>query len=169
MSHCSYSLKLLLAALVVGSASGLTKEPTSSSAPTITWNDFDGDGFRDALILKAGQPARLLKGRKDGQLDDISVVSGLAAFADAHSAIWTDVDGDGRTDLFLINRKSGGHLLRQVQSGVFKDVTKARGLRLGDGLVSASFLDYDEDGRMDLQTVDASANRLYRNQGDSFV
>ncbi len=169
MSHSSHSLKVLLAALLVGSASGLTKEPATNVAPTITWNDFDGDGFRDALILKAGQPARLLKGRKDGQLDDISVVSGLAVFGDAHSAIWTDVDGDGRTDLFLINRRSGGHLLRQVQSGVFKDVTKARGLQLGDGLVSASFLDYDEDGRMDLQTVDASANRLYRNQGDGFV
>jgi len=88
-----------------------------------------------------------------------ALVSGLA-FGGAGTAQASmgvavgDADGDGTTDLFVTNfHGETNTLYRQLQGGIFEDVTLVRGLRqpslsrLGFG---TQFLDADLDGRLDL-------------------
>jgi hypothetical protein len=60
-----------------------------------------------------------------------------------------DIDNDGWTDL-LVLRLGGLVLLRNTGDGRFVDNTAASGLRMPAWPVSASFVDYDRDGWLDL-------------------
>jgi hypothetical protein len=149
--------------------------PNSSSTvvnggtPSISWGDYDGDGLQDAIILQPGQPARLLHGRPGGQLEDVSSRSGLGLVSDAHMATWADFDGDGLQDVFLVSLTSGGHLLRQIKGGLFKSVTEVNGLKNDLGLISANWVDYDNDGRPDLHMVGTISDALFHNDKSGFV
>jgi hypothetical protein len=91
-------------------------------------------------------------------------------------AMW-DYDGDGLTDLYLVN--AGGFdararriapaasaLFRNNGDGTFRDVTSSVDVanqRWGQGVCTG---DFDNDGRQDLYVANFGPNRLYRARGD---
>jgi hypothetical protein len=86
-----------------------------------------------------------------------------------------DYDGDGWTDIFLVDsgsvvnaavaRTAQHRLFRNRQNGTFEDVTAASGLdHRGYGLGTCAG-DYDNDGRTDLYVTSFGPNTLYRNAG----
>src|SRR3989454_8760997 len=72
-----------------------------------------------------------------------------------------DYDGDGSEDVFV-----GGHLF-QNGLGRAADATTRAGIHLRDRAISATFGDYDNDGRLDLYVATAGGGVLLRNAGGS--
>jgi hypothetical protein len=90
---------------------------------------------------------------------------------------WGDYDGDGRTDLYVVNHPgivpekgwsySGNRLFHNNGDGTFTDVTEHAGVADPAGFgMGATWVDYDDDGRLDLYVTNRGPNRLYHNQGD---
>ena len=80
---------------------------------------------------------------------------------------WADFDNDGDLDEFVGFRGRPNRLYRQ-DYGRFEDVAAAVGLADNVETRVAAWGDYDGDGHIDLYVgfVDASMNKLYRNDGD---
>ena len=89
---------------------------------------------------------------------------------------WGDYDGDDDPDLYVVNyapgndpaaRAAGTSRLYRNDAGQFTDVTASAGVANRDGFgMGASWVDYDEDGLLDLFVTNCNTpNRLYRNLG----
>lgn len=101
-----------------------------------------------------------------------TMVGGVATF---------DYDGDGDADLLLIGGttwpnepspdrpKSALGLFRNDGTGTFEDVTNEAGLTSFIYAMGAAVGDYDNDGDLDLYITALGPNRLFRNEGGSFL
>lgn len=149
--------------------------------------DFDGDGTADLLCANANG-LHLFHGNASGLFDGMPklVWSANPPLVNAMALTCGDVDGDGDLDIFLgqykvptlgqvlrphyydANDGWPSYLLGNDGQGNFSDLTEAAGLvtnRLRR-VYSASLVDLDDDGRMDLAVVsDFAGLDLYRNEG----
>ncbi len=78
-----------------------------------------------------------------------------------------DVDGDGMTDIYVVNKNGANKLYRQVSDFQFEDITEAAGVPGGNTWgTGASLADVDNDGDLDLYVCHFnSPNLLYINNG----
>jgi hypothetical protein len=79
-----------------------------------------------------------------------------------------DFDSDGHDDIYFCNQLGRNALYRNNGDGTFEDVTEKAGVGLGDRVcVAATWVDYDNDGHLDLfVTSTRGGNVLFRNNGD---
>ncbi len=94
----------------------------------------------------------MLRNRGDGTFEDVTQASGLNRNNTRFSfaASWADSDADGRPDLYVANDFGRNNLYRKNADGTFIDVAARLGVEdVGAGM-SASWFDYDRDGRLDL-------------------
>src|SRR5262245_6520073 len=79
-----------------------------------------------------------------------------------------DFDGDGYEDIYFCNQLGKNALYRNRGDGTFEDVTEKAGVALGDRVcVAATFVDFDNDGKLDLfVTSTRGGNVLFRNLGN---
>jgi hypothetical protein len=80
-----------------------------------------------------------------------------------------DFDGDGRPDVFVVCKTGKNRLYRNLGDFRFEDVTDKAGVGgpTDAWKTGATFVDIDNDGRLDLYVCRFGApNLLYRNQGD---
>jgi hypothetical protein len=119
--------------------------------------DVDQDRWPDLLLVDGrdwapgGRPARhrLYRNNHDGTFRDITEGSGLDGLnVYGLGASVADYDNDGKEDVFLTT-VDGGRLLHNA-GGRFEDVTVRAGITNRAFAVSAAWLDYDRDGRLDL-------------------
>ena len=76
-----------------------------------------------------------------------------------------DFDGDGWEDLYLAGDE-GGKLLRNISGKHLEDVSDEMGLNTDGESRAGYFVDYDNDGDLDLYlTIIWDSNRLYENDG----
>lgn len=76
-----------------------------------------------------------------------------------------DFDGDGHPDLYFAG-DGGGALYRNISGQRFEDVSHSVGLSLAGESRAGYFVDYDNDGDLDLYiTFVYQSNRLYENDG----
>ncbi len=124
--------------------------------------DFDGDGWLDVYAIQggkfppaAGTPAfadRLFRNRGNGEFEDVTGASGLAALPGGygHGVAVGDYDNDGRPDIFVTRWRSYA-LYRNLGNGRFEDATKRAGFGGDrDWPTSAAWTDLDNDGDLDL-------------------
>ena len=81
-----------------------------------------------------------------------------------------DYDGDGLLDVFIGAQTDGGQLYRNLGNFKFENVTESSGLAQlikGRWTTGVSFVDVDNDGRLDLfRAGHKNENGLYLNQGE---
>jgi hypothetical protein len=140
---------------------------------------FSLGGTRDYCSPQAyGAPAlsTLYRNRGDGTFEDASVPSGIhAKRGTALGVVCTDLDADGKTDIYVandqmfsfawMNQGGGTFVERGAEMGVaVNEVGKSQA---GMGVVSE---DFDADGRFDLWKVHLyrEGHVLYLNRGDFF-
>jgi hypothetical protein len=99
---------------------------------------------------------------------------GLADLTDTRAAAWGDFDADGNIDIYVgFTRRSGkrSKLYRNEGGGKhFTDVAHELGVDAMGESRQVSWIDFDNDGRMDLFVAFRDApNRLFHNEGNRFV
>jgi enediyne biosynthesis protein E4 len=132
----------------------------------LTVFDFDGDG--DADIFQANDHQLNFVFRNDnGKYSEIAVESGLAANSEGkgtgsmHASLG-DVDGDGLIDI-LVTDLDYGALYKNKGKGVYTDITLKSGIEAamsGKNSWGASFIDYDNDGDLDIIAANGNAEEL---------
>jgi enediyne biosynthesis protein E4 len=157
--------------------------------------DFDNDGHVD-LFVAGARANQLYRNRGDGRFEDVTRAAGIAGDDFSVGGGWLDYDNDGRLDLLVLNyvqwspdtNPSCGDEARRIKiychprmfkglpnrlyrnrgDRTFEDVSARAGLQAHVGkAMSASFADFDHDGRLDVfVTNDAMPNFLFRNNGD---
>ncbi len=174
-----FSAKMIafaLAAMIAGDWAGVTlpfhltngetahRYLPATMAGGIAVADFDGDGLPDIFLANGGDlptgqkkvPAhsnRLLRNSGKMRFEDVTGKAGLSGSDYAFGAAVGDYDGDGHPDLAVTTIR-GVTLYRNKGGGVFEETTREVGLdNRQRWSVGAAWLDYDEDGDLDLFVV----------------
>jgi Tfp pilus assembly protein PilF len=136
-----------------------------SSASAIIPTDFDNRRDIDLFLLPKADPPRLFRNLRDGTFRDVAKEVGL----DSQGAFWCaaagDANKDGFTDFFFGADKRGV-LATSDGHGHFKLTPAPSETK---ETMAAQFLDYDNDGLLDLVAVTTRGLRLWRNVGNDFV
>ncbi len=116
--------------------------------------DFDGDDRPDLLLLD-GERLRLYRnlattGEGEPRFADVTAEAGLDGIGRTHVGVFADFDNDGDRDLFL-----GRHLVPSMfwvndGAGRFRDASAEMGVEFAVPASSATLLDYDRDGFVDV-------------------
>ena len=138
---------------------------------TAAWGDYDGDGWLDlfAPFYSYVEPFQsfLYRNNRDGTFTDVSHEAGVALAAlpaafRPEGAHWADWNEDGLLDLYVAH-----HLFENDGRGGFVDVREMVGLpKLFDE--GSMFVDYDNDGDLDLWLRPLDRGRLFRNDCGAF-
>lgn len=121
-------------------------------------------GYRDYLFHNNANGTFTEVSRQAG-VDDSQGFFGL-------TSVWTDIDGDGRPDLFVTNDGEPNYLYRNTGSGVFTNVAEDAGIAVNqDGTEQANMGvaigDYNHTGRFSIAVTHFSDEyaALFRNDG----
>jgi hypothetical protein len=130
--------------------------------------DFNGDGWIDIYVANDGQQNQLWINQRSGTFKNTALLAGaaLGASGEAKSSMGVDAgdfDNDGDEDLFITELTGqGADLYVNVGSSVFEERSARAGLRqptmpfTGFG---AAWLDIDNDGWLDLVTVNGAVTQ----------
>jgi hypothetical protein len=159
----------------VTAAAGMTRE--FGPALGVSTADFNGDGWIDIYVANDGEPNQLWINQRNGTFVNTALHAGVALGADgeAKGSMGVDAgdfDHDGDEDLFITELAREGHdLYVNDGSGIFEEQAARAGIRLpslpytGFG---AAWLDFDNDGWLDILTVNGAvrhaAEALTRNE-----
>ena len=131
--------------------------------------DFNGDGWIDLYVANDGEENQLWLNRHDGTFTDAGLLSGVALSEQGKAKAGMgvdagDVDDDGDEDLVVVNLSGEGHnLYLNDGAGTFESRAAAWGLRyptLPYTGFGAGWIDADNDGWLDLLTVNGTVQRI---------
>src|SRR5207249_745594 len=115
--------------------------------------DHEHGAPRPNYDARNGVPNTLLHNDRDGTFTDVTDRARVGHPGWDLAAAWADYDDDGWPDLYVANEFGGNALYRNNGDGTFSDVSDATGVRDAQWGWAAAFLDYDNDGRLDLYSV----------------
>ena len=141
----------------VSEKAGILKPGPRYSITGVSY-DFDNDGWPDIYVAVDSEPSILFHNNHDGTFTDISVMAGCAYNEDGQEQAGMgvgvgDYDCDGWLDIFKTNfTDDTPDLYHNNGDGTFTDVTFVAGLGVNTQYVcwGAGFMDYDNDGWMDI-------------------
>jgi len=109
--------------------------------------------YYDALN---GPPNFLMRNNRDGTFRDVTKESGLDKNNTRFSfcSAWSDYNGDGWPDLYVVNDFGRKNLYKNNGDGTFTDVAAAAGVENVGAGMSAAWFDFDKDSREDLYVAD---------------
>lgn len=131
------------------------------------WLDYDNDGDEDCYVGRSGSNL-LYRNNGNGTFTEVAAAAGVNDPGGTSGVCAGDYDGDGFFDLYSVNINTPANVLyRNLGNGTFEDVTAAAGVGdVGDGR-TATFMDIDYDGLVDIFSSNhVYSNRLYRNNGN---
>ncbi len=169
-------------------------------ASSAVWFDYDNDGVLDLFVCQFAEfdkatgcgispdgkhhyciprvfrpmPSWLFHNNGDGTFTDVSSESGIAKhLGKAWGVVASDINNDGRMDLFVANdtvgnflflNRGGGHF---DEAGLRADVAYSEDGRARSGM-GVDSADFDQDGWMDLfvANIDQEIFSLYHNNHD---
>ncbi|MFZ9756102.1 MAG: FG-GAP repeat domain-containing protein, partial [Bacteroidia bacterium] len=158
--------------------------------------DLDNDGLPEVFVSGNSSSSRLYRNKGNMQFEDITEAAGVSTSEWCTGVSFADVNNDGLLDIYVCrsgpsqNGDKKRNLLFVNQGNLnFKEEAKAYGLDDPGNATTASFLDYDRDGDLDLYVAnhadrffsdvdirfsktfrldDNSQQHLYRNDGGHF-
>jgi enediyne biosynthesis protein E4 len=142
-----------------------------------TFADVNNDGSLDLYVCRFNAPNLLYINQRNGTFREEAVARGLGLKDASVVGAFADYDGDGWLDVFVLTnildhltRPAGqrSYLFRNRGDGTFQDVTSSAGIQAEGQGHSATWWDFDQDGRPDLYIAYdfARPDQLYRNNGD---
>ncbi|HEY0172292.1 MAG TPA: FG-GAP-like repeat-containing protein, partial [Pyrinomonadaceae bacterium] len=130
--------------------------------------DFDNRRDVDLLVVGDGGPPALWKNLRDGTFRDVAADVGLVGKGGMNGAVAAgDVNKDGFTDFYFAREKGDGEFALSDGKGRFR-LSPAPASAAG-GELGAQFIDYDNDGLLDLVAAGAKGLRVLRNTGDGWT
>jgi len=159
----------------VNGASGKKLLPETMGSG-VAFLDYDNDGLQDILLIngrpwpgdEGGPPPTLAlyRNKGDGTFEDVTAAVGLNVPLYGMGVCVGDIDNDGYPDIF-VTAIGGNKLFHNIGGKRFEDITEKAGLGGNTWPVgsreqflaqekpipwptSATFLDYDGDGKLDL-------------------
>ncbi len=176
---------------------GVAAPGWSSSA---VWFDYDNDGRLDLFVCRfvdfdksKNLPCKandmpgycvphlykpmaswLFHNNGDGTFTDVSASSGIANYkGKAWGVVATDINNDGRMDLFVANDTVANFLFVNRANGKFEEIGQPAGIAYSDegrprSGMGVDSVDLNQDGWMDLfvANIDHEAYALYQNNHD---
>jgi hypothetical protein len=140
----------------------VTKQAGVEPAGRMAWGDYDNDGDDDLL---SGGGARLWKNDGKGVFVEVTKEAKLEGLGSG-GGLWGDYDNDGWLDIFVYGGKE--RLLHNEGNGTFKvasiDFTESKDRDFPTE--SAIWLDYDQDGWLDLYTANYETVKKDANGND---
>jgi hypothetical protein len=123
---------------------------------SVTVTDFNRDGWQDLYVTNSAEDSlnRLYRNNRDDTFTDVAADVGLADVNRRDSgvsmgSVWGDFDDDGWEDV-LLYKYGRPELFRNVEGRSFTAVGERAGLPAWVNANSATWLDYDRDGHLDL-------------------
>jgi len=156
----------------------------------LAFADYDNDGFTDIFVSNDTFENYLFHNQGDGTFVDVALQAGVAynAFGNAIAGMgadFTDIDNDGRPDIFESAMFGEGFpLYRNLGDGRFQDMTAPARLAASTSRLTGwgvGAFDFDNDGNKDLFAANsdildnsmelahrpfAIPDRVFHNQGD---
>jgi len=135
----------------------------------VVFGDFDEDGDIDLFILNENSNNTLYTNLRQGYFDDITEKSELVSDEKSAAVAAGDYNNDGYLDLCVISMEGGNHRLYinngdgSFQNDSNSDVCK-QVLKDISGL-DVCFLDFDNDGFLDLAVAGANRNGIENSRG----
>lgn len=146
---------------------GLAKDGNPINSAIAGVADWNNDGWDDIAI-----GSNYFQNDGDGTFTNVSASLGLPG---GHAS-WGDFDNDGWADAYIASGGTNDKLMRNNGQGGFEDVTTASGIDNPAPTVTPIWLDYDNDGHLDLfiangrRTVSGQEvyyqDKLWKNNGD---
>jgi hypothetical protein len=157
---------------------------------SVTFADYDGDGYLDAFVANDTTQNFLFHNLKGKKFEEVALPAGVGYAPDGVArsgmgADFRDVNNDGRPDIWHTAVENEGFpLWINAGNGEFEDATVASGLRETNDMSGwgAGMADFDNDGWKDLFVARANvmdnislqkperrypeANTIFRNLGD---
>ena len=133
-------------------AAGLPTDARTSWGSAVA--DINGDGWADILMGRHTQPAALFLGGPSGFSEDTDV--DWSQPMDRHNCAWGEANGDGRPDLFCADGSLAGdtespnQLWLNLPDGFVESADTYNLSRSMDRARTATWIDYDQDGDLDL-------------------
>ena len=161
--------------------SGLASPATATQ--TAAWADFDLDGHVDVFVGNEFSPSQLFRNNGDGTFVDVARSAGVDRTAFTKGVVWGDYDNDRYPDVYVSNYAEDNFFYRNNSDGTFTEVARKLGVEKPAYSFPAWFMDYDNDGRLDLfvsgyvqsmadvargylgQTLKGETFKVYRNVG----
>jgi Tfp pilus assembly protein PilF len=131
-------------------------------APT----DYDNRRDIDLLLVAHDHPPVLFRNMRNGTFQDVAKDAGLTVEARYLCVAAGDVNKDGFTDFFFGRSQEPGLLMLSDGAGHFRAAESAPTTAR---VFAAQFIDYDNDGLLDLIVASQDGLHLWRNAGRSWV
>jgi hypothetical protein len=145
--------------------------PPPGRAVAVVPTDYDNRRDVDLLVVGSDAPPALWKNLRDGSFRNVAAEVGLNLKGGGFGPVAAgDVNKDGFTDFYFSRVDGAGEFALSDGKGRFQ--LKAWPSTQAGEPVAAQFIDYDNDGLLDLLTVarggKGGALRLLRNTGDGW-
>jgi tetratricopeptide (TPR) repeat protein len=142
------------------------KVNSSGHAVAVVPTDFDNHRDIDLLVVNFDKAPDLYSNQRDGSFRNVAGEVGLDLKGHWTGVAAGDVNKDGFTDFFFSSADGPGMFAMSDGQAKFKLVPAPT----GSGTASAAqFLDYDNDGLLDLVMLTNSGVQVWRNIGDGWM
>jgi FG-GAP-like repeat/PKD domain/Secretion system C-terminal sorting domain len=142
---------------------------------SVTWGDYDNDGFVDILITGNPGPVnssvtKIYHNNGDNTFSEQTSIS--LPGVSFSSVAWCDYNNDGFLDILLTGVTSSGYLSKIYRNNGNNTFTEQAGISLtGVDACTVAWGDYDNDGNLDFlltgQSYDGYISKLYKNNGNN--
>ena len=137
--------------------------------------DYDDDGFVDIYVANDHSMNYLWHNNAGKSFTDVGTPSGTAFGQSGESAVSMSVDfadytGSGRMDMFISDDKYC-RLYENMGNGIFTDKSYPSGIAMPAGQFvgwSSSFIDYNNDGLVDIYKTNGALKHLYGQEDQLF-